>query len=49
VPADKTILIKGNKRIKAELFKADRFKINKAEIENLPGISTEEKVRDNGL
>ena len=49
MPADKTILINGNKRIKADLLKPDKVKINEAEIENLPGISTEEKVRDNGL
>jgi len=49
VPIYKAILIKGNKRKKADLLKLDRFKINKAEIESRPEISTEEKVKDNGL
>ncbi|HMA60168.1 MAG TPA: hypothetical protein VKN64_07730 [Halanaerobiales bacterium] len=49
MPADKTILINGNKRIKSDLFKLDKVKINKAEIESLPEISVKEKVKDNGL
>ena len=47
--ADKTILINGNKRIKADLFNPDKVKINKTEIESRPEISTEEMVKDNGL
>ena len=46
---DKAFLINGNKRIKADLLKPDKVQINKEEIESLPGISTEEKVRENGL
>jgi len=49
VPADKTILINGNKRIKADLLKPEKVQINKAEIESLPEISVKEKVKDNGL
>ena len=49
MPNNKSILINGNKRIRDDLLMPDKVQINKEEIESLPGISTKEKVKDNGL